>query len=55
MTYYTVSSIAFDESKLSLEELFKRHPLVTNPAFFKVDYFPNVTPASFDKIDSWVV
>ena len=45
----------YDESHLSTEELFKLHPLVRDPEFLKLEYFPNPTPCCFAEIDSWVV
>lgn len=31
-----------DEKGMTLEERMKLHPLVTNPLFFKISYFPDV-------------
>lgn len=36
-----------DESKMSLEELKKAHPLVKDERFFKLSYFPTITSYTF--------
>lgn len=44
-----------DDNMLNLEDLKALHPLVTDERFLKLSFWPNVIPACFEEIDSWVV
>jgi hypothetical protein len=38
--------------ELTLEEMQKLHPLVTNPRWFKLSAFPDVTPQGYEDMES---
>lgn len=40
------------KTELSLEEMKKLHPLVTNPKWFRLSAFPDVIPQGYEDIES---